>query len=554
MVVDGGSAGQFEALLSAQLDLSLSRAVTAARLEASSAAAAPRARRRGVVATISPSDADITARCAEILGPRDFGADGLAAMKTALSYLDAVHRSRGTAALPEAAYWLAVPPLRVFGEAADAEAVVAAVSAALARGLEPATVEASPRPDGTPFAAAGDAAAASPNAKLLEGGAGAAALALRLGIGLPRAAATPAWFEFGPGALAPLAPSLPSVLLDAALPGALDAAPLPDDAPHSLADGAAFVPSSPPHVVADVDGAALALDWVDVFPDGDTLPAVVDRVLAAPSNAKGLRDAAELIGDGADGAIKRAVAAPSPPRSGPRRALRTLPSKVAGPLGAVLAGCVRLPLPLAEKATLPHLVYSAYNALRVKHDLAVVAAAQHRDIVAAEEAIAAAKRAEARRAAAEEQRRLEAEAEAQRATRSATEAEAERAEGEARAAKREAAAATAAEALGAAFLACVAEAKARDAASARAKYDAAEADRDRVIRDAVAAVQRSTATYAPADVAALDAKAGRKAKFEAPEARSTTRPCGGGGGGGRGRAARADAARAAEAEPRGGAR
>jgi len=33
MVVDGGSAGQFEALLSAQLDLSLSRAVTAARLE-----------------------------------------------------------------------------------------------------------------------------------------------------------------------------------------------------------------------------------------------------------------------------------------------------------------------------------------------------------------------------------------------------------------------------------------------------------------------------------------------------------------------------------------
>jgi len=115
-------------------------------------------------------------------------------MKTALSYLDARHRSRGTAALPEAAYWLAVPPLRVFGEAADAEAVVAAVSAALARGLEPATVEASPRPDGTPFAAAGDAAAASPNAKLLEGGAGAAALALRLGIGLPRAAATPAWW------------------------------------------------------------------------------------------------------------------------------------------------------------------------------------------------------------------------------------------------------------------------------------------------------------------------------------------------------------------------
>ncbi|KAH8085064.1 hypothetical protein JL720_7784 [Aureococcus anophagefferens] len=135
MVVDGGSAGQFEALLSAQLDLSLSRAVTAARLEGEErgggsasvvelieaeasagilallegcpgerpgrAPAAPgpaparapgalwRARlrdeaaattfrdlRRRGVATISPF-ADITARCAEILGPRDFGADGL---------------------------------------------------------------------------------------------------------------------------------------------------------------------------------------------------------------------------------------------------------------------------------------------------------------------------------------------------------------------------------------------------------------------------------------------------------------------------------------------
>ncbi|KAH8088760.1 hypothetical protein JL720_6723 [Aureococcus anophagefferens] len=327
MVVDGGSAGQFEALLSAQLDLSLSRAVTAARLEGEQRgggsasvvelieARRPRAssrssrgcpenglgalqlllgrplpgalrgplwrarlrdeaaattfrdlRRRGVVATISPFDADITARCAEILGPRDFGADGLAAMKTALSYLDARHR------------------------------------------------------------------------------------------------------------------------------------------------------------------------------------------YAAPPRCRGR----------------------------------------------------------AEKATLPHLVYSAYNALRVKHDLAVVAAAQHRDIVAAEEAIAAAKRAEARRAAAEEQRRLEAEAR-RSATRVRDRGGGGARRGRARAAKREAAAATAAEALGAAFLACVAEAKAaRDAAAAaRAKYDAAEADRDRVIRDAVAAVQQSVYrhTYAPADLAALDAKA-----------------------------------------------
>ncbi|KAK7247923.1 hypothetical protein SO694_00084159 [Aureococcus anophagefferens] len=268
MVVDGGSAGQFEALLSAQLDLSLSRAVTAARLEGEergggSASAAP----RRVVATISPFDADITARCAEILGPRDFGADGLAAMKTALAGDD--------------------EPLDAGG---GGDALGRAVGATMKRGLVDVCSEA-------------------------------AALYVWDRRSRPRAA------------------SLPSVLLDAALPGALDAAPVPDDAPHSLADGAAF----------------------------------------------------------------------------------------------------------AEKATLPHLVYSAYNALRVKHDLAVVAAAQHRDIVAAEEAIAARPRRRAR-AAAEEQRRLEAEAEAQRArdARSATEAEAERAEGEARAAKREAAAATAA--------------------------------------------------------------------------------------------------------------
>ncbi|KAH8085065.1 hypothetical protein JL720_7785 [Aureococcus anophagefferens] len=220
-----------------------------------------------------------------------------------------------------------------------------------------------------------------------------------------------------------LAPSLPSVLLDAALPGALDAAPVPDDAPHSLADGAAFVPSSPPHVAADVDGAALALDW-------------------------------------------------------------------------------------AEKATLPHLVYSAYNALRVKHDLAVVAAAQHRDIVAAEEAIAAAKRAEARRAAgaAALGGRGRGAARATRGPRPRPRRSAPRARRARRSARPPRRRPPGARA---AFLACVAEAKARATrAAARAKYDAAEADRDRVIRDAVAAVQSVYRhTYAPADVAALDAKA-----------------------------------------------
>ena len=71
------------------------------------------------------------------------------------------------------------------------------------------------------------------------------------------------------------------------------------------------------------------------------------------------------------------------------------------------------------------------------------------------------------------------------------------------------------------ILACVAEAKAvRDAAAAaRAKYDAAEADRDRVIRDAVAAVQQSVYrhTYAPADVAALDAKAEKAYRKKFPK-------------------------------------
>ena len=123
---------------------------------------------RGDWSTRSPHEADVTAFCVKVLSDTD--GDKLCCARSAFSFLDQKARESG-GPLPSDVYWLARPLLEVL--ALDDAVLASAVRCVLERGLEPAT-----KPEGT--LAFGDDS--TDNASVLEGGAGAAALALRLGV------------------------------------------------------------------------------------------------------------------------------------------------------------------------------------------------------------------------------------------------------------------------------------------------------------------------------------------------------------------------------------
>ncbi len=123
---------------------------------------------RGDWSTRSPHEADVTAFCVKVLSDTD--GDKLCCARSAFSFLDQKARESG-GPLPSDVYWLARPLLDVL--ALDDTVLASAVRCVLERGLEPAT-----KPEGT--LAFGDDS--TDNQSVLEGGAGAAALALRLGV------------------------------------------------------------------------------------------------------------------------------------------------------------------------------------------------------------------------------------------------------------------------------------------------------------------------------------------------------------------------------------
>lgn len=124
---------------------------------------------RGVWDARSPHEDDVTARCVEVLA--DTEADKLCCARAAFSFLDGKERRDRSSGLPGDVYWLAKPLLSVLE--LDAGVIAGAVRCVLDRGLEPALVQ------GGTLAFGEDA---GDNKSMLEGGAGAAALALRLGV------------------------------------------------------------------------------------------------------------------------------------------------------------------------------------------------------------------------------------------------------------------------------------------------------------------------------------------------------------------------------------